>query len=127
MVSRLGLEPRALASKAPTLQRKINAISLQNLPMSDKHLQRVTVCLSFIRTGACFTDLMFDLRFKVTHVGIIRSLHLAGGYSLNALATPLLTISKFFSKLSPTVSLITARHTNFFSDDSARFTTKVAS
>ena len=65
--------------------------------------------------------------FKVINVGIIRSFHFAGGYSLNAWATPLLTISKFFSKLSPTVSLITARHTNFFSDDSARFTTKVAS
>jgi hypothetical protein len=48
MVSRLGLEPRALALKARALMRKINAMSLQNRPMSDKHLQRVTVRVSYI-------------------------------------------------------------------------------
>src|SRR5262249_31551182 len=48
VVSRLGLEPRALALKAPSLLRKINAMTLQNRPMSDSHLQRVTVCVSYI-------------------------------------------------------------------------------
>src|SRR5262249_52451242 len=48
VVTRLGLEPRALALKAPSLLRKINAMTLQNRPMSDSHLQRVTVCVSYI-------------------------------------------------------------------------------
>jgi len=48
MVSRLEFEPRALALKAPPLLRKINAMTLQNPPMSNKHLQRVTVCVSDI-------------------------------------------------------------------------------
>ena len=54
VVSRLGLEPRALALKAPTLLRKINAMTLRNRPMRDKHLQRVTICTSYIgQTHAC--------------------------------------------------------------------------
>ena len=48
VVSRPGLEPRALALKAPRMIKKINAMTLQNRPMSDKHLQRVTVCVSYI-------------------------------------------------------------------------------
>ena len=48
VVSRLGLEPRALALKAPPLLRKINAMTLRNRPMSNKHLQLVTVCVSYI-------------------------------------------------------------------------------
>jgi hypothetical protein len=48
VVSRLGLEPRALALKAPPLLRKINAMTLRNRPTSDRHLQRVTVCVSYI-------------------------------------------------------------------------------
>jgi hypothetical protein len=39
VVSRLGLEPRALALKAPPLLKKFNAMTLLNRPMSDKHLQ----------------------------------------------------------------------------------------
>jgi len=38
---------RALALKAPTLLRKINAKTLRNRPTSDKHLQRVTSCVSY--------------------------------------------------------------------------------
>ena len=48
VVSRLGLEPRALALKAPPLLRKINAMTFRNRPTSNKHLQRVTVCVSDI-------------------------------------------------------------------------------
>jgi hypothetical protein len=48
VVSRLGLEPRALALKALSILKKINAMILRNRPMSDKHLQRVTVCVSYI-------------------------------------------------------------------------------
>jgi hypothetical protein len=48
VVSRLGLEPRALALKAPPLVRKINVMILQNRPMSDRHLQGVTIRLSYI-------------------------------------------------------------------------------
>ena len=49
MSKRLTPHPtRALALKAPTLLRKINAMSLRNRPMSDKHLQRVTVGVSYI-------------------------------------------------------------------------------
>jgi hypothetical protein len=36
VVSRLGLEPRALALKAPRLMKKINTMTLHNRPMSDK-------------------------------------------------------------------------------------------
>jgi hypothetical protein len=45
VVSRLGLEPRALALKARPLLRKINTMTLLNRPMSDKHSQRVTLCV----------------------------------------------------------------------------------
>ena len=48
VVSRLGLEPRALALKAPPLVRKINVMIHLNRPMSDKHLQGVTIRLSYI-------------------------------------------------------------------------------
>ena len=48
VVSRLGLEPRALALKAPTQVRKINTMILLNRPMSDKYLQRVTIGVSYI-------------------------------------------------------------------------------
>ena len=37
-----------LALKAPPLVRKINVMILQNRPMSDKHLQGVTIRLSYI-------------------------------------------------------------------------------
>ena len=47
VVSRLGLEPRALALKASTLLRKINAMTLRNRPVSDKPLQGVTVYVSY--------------------------------------------------------------------------------
>jgi len=48
VVSRLGLEPRALALKAPPLLKKINTMILPNRPMSDKYLHRVTMCVSYI-------------------------------------------------------------------------------
>jgi hypothetical protein len=38
----------ALALKAPPLMKKINMMTLLNRPMSDKHLQRVTVYVSDI-------------------------------------------------------------------------------
>src|SRR5688572_11626478 len=41
-VSRLGLEPTAIALKAPALLKKINQIIDRGPPMSDKQLQRVT-------------------------------------------------------------------------------------
>jgi hypothetical protein len=56
VVSRLGLEPRALALKARTLLKKIKVITLQNRPMSNKQLQRVTVGVSYIGQD---TDLRF--------------------------------------------------------------------
>jgi hypothetical protein len=59
VLSRLGLEPRALALKAPRLMKKINAMNLPNRPMSDRHLQRVTASLSYIGQS----QLAFDLRF----------------------------------------------------------------
>jgi hypothetical protein len=46
LVSRLGLEPRALALKAPPFLKKINVMTIQDRPMSDGHLQRVTLCVS---------------------------------------------------------------------------------
>jgi hypothetical protein len=48
VVSRLGLEPRPLALKARTLPKKIKSMTLQKSPMSNKHLRRVTVCLSYM-------------------------------------------------------------------------------
>ena len=48
VVSRLGLEPRALALKALPIVKKINPMIQLNRPMSDKRLQRVTVRMSDI-------------------------------------------------------------------------------
>ena len=54
VVSRLGLEPRALALKAPSLMKKNNMMILQNRLISDNDLQRVTVWLSYIGHRMCF-------------------------------------------------------------------------
>jgi hypothetical protein len=43
----------ALALKAPSLMKKINTMTLRNRPMSDRRLQRVTVCVSDIGQGGC--------------------------------------------------------------------------
>ena len=42
------LNEETLALKAPPLMKKINTMILPNRPMSDKYLQRVTVCVSYI-------------------------------------------------------------------------------
>ena len=39
---------QGLALKAPPLMKKINTMILPNRPMSDKYLQRVTMCVSYI-------------------------------------------------------------------------------
>ena len=73
--SRLGLEPRALALKAPTLLRNINAMTLRNRPMSDKYLHRLTMCTSSRgQTHACGAKKIQEV--SSSHTGAMTSVKL---------------------------------------------------